>query len=315
MKYTVLGRSGISVSRISMGTHHLNDPADMDKHVQNFLYAYKKGINFFETSVTYGEGYSELILGEAVKEMKKEGRPFFIMSKTHAGDHETFRRDLENSLKRLGVDSIDAFTCLWGVKSGVEWSGAKAYGALKEMERAREEGLIKHIAISAHMKNQELEPIVKENTFDYSVQGFNVVNSAYRADGLKATWESGAGTIAMNPLATGDILKYSHIFDAIRIREDQSLVQAAYSYVLSIPWVHSVLGTFNSKEQIDEALSVLEEAPYSEAELKKVQTCLKERIRGTSLKERIDTGKGLRQRPYILREEAADLMEVYPLSV
>ena len=74
-------------------------------------------------------------------------------------------------------------------------------------------------------------------------------------------------------------------------------------------------GTFNSKEQIDEALSVLEEAPYSEAELKKVQTCLKERIRGTSLKERIDTGKGLRQRPYILREEAADLMEVYPLSV
>lgn len=43
MKYTVLGRSGISVSRISMGTHHLTDPADMDKHVQNFLYAYKKG--------------------------------------------------------------------------------------------------------------------------------------------------------------------------------------------------------------------------------------------------------------------------------
>ena len=69
------------------------------------------------------------------------------------------------------------------------------------------------------------------------------------------------------------------------------------------------------QEQIDEALSVLEEAPYSEAELQKVQTCLKERIRGTSLKERIDTGKGLRQRPYILREEAADLMEVYPLSI
>ena len=90
-----------------------------------------KGINFFETSVTYGEGYSELILGEAVKEMKKGEHPFFIMSKTHAGDHETFRRDLENSMKRLGVDSIDAFTCLWGVKSGVEWSSAKAMERLK----------------------------------------------------------------------------------------------------------------------------------------------------------------------------------------
>ena len=90
-----------------MGTHHLNDPADMDKHAQNFLYAYKKGINFFETSVTYGEGYSELILGEAVKEMKKGERPFFIMSKTHAGDHETFRRDLEHSKRWRGPEKRD----------------------------------------------------------------------------------------------------------------------------------------------------------------------------------------------------------------
>ena len=71
MKYVVLGRSGITVSRISMGTHHLDSPSDIDKHVKHFLYAYKKGINFFETSVTYGDWYSELILGEAIKEMKK----------------------------------------------------------------------------------------------------------------------------------------------------------------------------------------------------------------------------------------------------
>ena len=52
MKYVVLGRSGITVSRISMGTHHLDSPSDIDRHVKHFLYAYKKGINFFETSVT-----------------------------------------------------------------------------------------------------------------------------------------------------------------------------------------------------------------------------------------------------------------------
>ena len=94
MKYVVLGRSGIMVSRISMGTHHLDSPSDIDRHVKHFLYAYKKGINFFETSVTYGDGYSELILGEAIKEMKKGTLPFFILSKTLAGDHETFRWDL-----------------------------------------------------------------------------------------------------------------------------------------------------------------------------------------------------------------------------
>ena len=185
MKYAVLGRSGMKVSRISMGTHHLNNPSDVDKHVRNFLYAYEKGINFFETSVTYGDGYSELILGEAVKEMKRGKQPFFIMSKTHAGDHETFRRDLENSLKRLGLEQIAAFTCLWGVKSGMEWNGAKSYGAIREMEKAREEGLIRYIAISTHMKNQELKQVMDDYPFDFNVQGFNVVNSSCRMDGAK----------------------------------------------------------------------------------------------------------------------------------
>ena len=163
--------------------------------------------------------------------------------------------------------------------------------------------------------HRELKAVMEDYPFDYNVQGFNAVNSAYRIDGLRTAWESGAGTIAMNPLATGDILKYAHIFDAIRIRDKQSLAQAAYAYVLSVPWVHSALGTFNSEEQIDEAVAVLDETPYCSEELERADRCLKERIRSCPLRERIETGKALRQRPYILREEVAALMEVYPLSV
>ena len=98
-------------------------------------------------------------------------------------------------------------------------------------------------------------------------------------DGVKSTWESGSGCIAMNPLATGDILKYPHIFNAIRIREAQN------------------------------------ETPYCSEELQEVGLRLKKRIESCSLKERIEAGKLLRQRPYILREEVAALMGVYPLSV
>lgn len=315
MNYVTLGRSGLSVSRISMGTHHLNQPSEIETHVKNILYAYEHGINFFETSTSYGDGYSEIILGEAVKEMKRGSLPFSIMSKTHFADHETFRRHLEQSLKRLHVDCIDAYTCLWGVKSRAEWDGAKAYGALKEMEKAKEEGLIRYLSISTHMKNEEMKRVVEDYPFDFNVLGFNVVNSVYRMDGLKATWESGAGTIAMNPLATGDLLKYPQIFDSIRIRSEQSLVQAAYQYVLSVPWVHSVLGTFNSTDQIDEALKTLEQPLYRNEELDLVQKRLRETIAGRPLQERFEAGKALRQRPYILREEAADLMAVYPMSV
>lgn len=315
MKYITLGRSGIEISRISMGTHHLEEPSKIENHVKNILYGYERGINFFETSNSYGDGYSEVILGEAVKEMKKGGLPFYIMSKTHFADHETFRKHLESSLKRLGVDCLDAYTCLWGVKSGAEWDGAKTYGALKEMEKAKEEGLIRYLSISTHMKNKELKRVMGEYPFDFNIQGFNVINSRYRMNGLRAAWESGAGVIAMNPLATGDILRFPKLFDSICFRKEQSLVQAAYSYVLSIPYVHSVLGTFNDTAQIDEALKTLDQPLYNSEELSLIQKFLQERIESCSLKERTEAGKALRQRPYILREEAADLMQVYPMSV
>jgi predicted aldo/keto reductase-like oxidoreductase len=315
MKYTILGRAGIKVSRISMGTHHLDNPSDIDKHVSNILYAYEKGVNFFESGATYGDGNSEVILGEAIKEMKKDRIPFYIMSKTHFGDHKTFRKDLESSLSRLGIDCIDSFTCLWGVKSIGEWIGARKFGVLEEMERAREEGLIRHISISAHLNSKEMQQLMQDYPFDICELGVNVLNSVYKMDGLKAAWKNGAGILAMNPLATGDLLRFPDIFRAVRMREEQSLVQAAYTYSLSLPWVHSVLGTFNSPSQIDEALSALEAPLYSESELSAVQKKLRAHIAECPYEKRLQAGRQLRSRPAVLREEAADLMQVYPLSI
>ncbi|MGN0333554.1 MAG: aldo/keto reductase [Lachnospiraceae bacterium] len=316
MKYVKLGRSGMEVSRISMGTHHLDHPEDISRHAENLVYAYRRGINFFETSVSYGEGCSELIIGEAVKEMKKGKRPFYIMSKTHYADHAAFRRDLEASLKRLQVSSIDAFTCLWGVKSYQEWAQARKYGAVDEILKAKEEGLIKYVAISTHMKNEDLLKVADEFPFDLNVIGFNVINAQYRMDGLRASYDHGIGNIAMTPLGTGDILRYPEIFRAVRLNENQSLVKAAYQYLLSIPYIHSVLGAFNDRSQIDEAAEASETCePYSEADLAEIQKRLRENIAALPLELRYQAGKAIRQRPYILREEVGDLFQVSPLSV
>lgn len=316
MKYIKLGRSNMEVSRISLGTHHLDNPVDVDRHAENIVYAYQKGINFFETSVSYGDGYSELILGEAIKEMKKGEMPFYIMSKCHFADHETFRQNLENTLTRLGIDCIDAFTCLWGVKSYYEWEGAKRFGAIKELEQAKEEGLIKHIAISTHMRDEDMAKVMQDYPFDFNIIGFNVVNAPYRLEGLKASYISGAGNIAMTPLGTGDILEFPDVFSAIKMRKNQSLVQAAYDFLLSSPYIHSVLGSFNDKSQIDEAIYAMEHhIPYSQAELEQVHVNLHNRIHELPLNTRFEVASAIRKRAYILRDEAADLLEVYPMSI
>lgn len=316
MKYATLGRMGAEASRVAFGMRQLNDPADIERHAENVVYAYRRGINFFETSVSYAEGKAETILGRAIREMKRGELPFYVMSKCHAAESGAFRRNLESSLERLGLDTLDIFTCLWGVKSLNEWLGAVRFGAVKELERARDEGLIRYIAITSHMKDDDMKRVMSDYPFDLNIIGFNVINARFRMEGLRASFESGAGNIAMCPLGSGRLVMFKDVFGAIRIRKDQSLVQAAYDYVLSSPFVHSVIGGFNEKSEIDEAVSAVEtHVPYTAEEMALVQERLAARISPLEHERRFEVAKAINERPYILREEAAELFGVYPMSL
>jgi aryl-alcohol dehydrogenase-like predicted oxidoreductase len=88
MKYTKLGRTGVTVSRICLGCMSYGDPGwrpwvlDEEAARPFFRRAVEAGINFFDTADMYSMGRSEEITGRALKELMRRDE-VVITSKVH----------------------------------------------------------------------------------------------------------------------------------------------------------------------------------------------------------------------------------------
>jgi len=118
--------AGVEVSRIGLGTWAIGGlewgAIPDDVAVATCLSAVERGINLIDTAPIYGHGHSEEIVGKA---MRAHGRreAFFIATKAGLewNEHGVFansttarlRRELEDSLRRLGTDFIDLYQVHW----------------------------------------------------------------------------------------------------------------------------------------------------------------------------------------------------------
>ena len=124
MDYTHLGRSGVSVSRICLGTMNFGSFTDADDAHQIMDHALEQGINFFDTANTYGrpraEGVTERIIGSWLCGGGPGRRDKVVLAtKVYGGQGEwpndrflsavNIRRSCEESLSRLGTDRIDLY--------------------------------------------------------------------------------------------------------------------------------------------------------------------------------------------------------------
>ena len=114
MKYRTFGDT--KVSEIGLGTWQLGaDWGDVDDSTAEKVLAaaIENGVNFFDTADCYGEGLSETRLGKFVKNLSSE-----VVIATKLGrfprpgwpnnfSQEQFRKHTENSLKRLGIETLD----------------------------------------------------------------------------------------------------------------------------------------------------------------------------------------------------------------
>jgi aryl-alcohol dehydrogenase-like predicted oxidoreductase len=114
MQRRTLGRTGLEVSALSFGCGAVGglmvrgEPADQERAVAR---AIDLGINYFDTAALYGNGESERNLGRVLKNL---GRPAVLVgTKVWVRDRENIAKiiaqSLEESLRRLGMDSVDLF--------------------------------------------------------------------------------------------------------------------------------------------------------------------------------------------------------------
>ncbi|CAM2916945.1 aldo/keto reductase [Paenibacillus sediminis] len=127
MERTVLGSSGIEVSRIGLGTWAMGGwmwgGTDEGQSIRTILHALDEGINLLDTAPAYGAGRSEEIVGEAIRQYGKRDQ---VVIATKVGlellegggvrrnaTKEQINKEIDDSLRRLKTDYIDLYMVHW----------------------------------------------------------------------------------------------------------------------------------------------------------------------------------------------------------
>ncbi len=123
MEYIRLGKSGLQVSSLSLGSWLTFGKQISDDMAEKLMkLAYDKGVNFFDNAEIYARGQSEIVMGNILKKMSWERSSYIVSSKVFFGDggkkpnqtglsRKHIFEACDAALKRLQVDYLDLFFC------------------------------------------------------------------------------------------------------------------------------------------------------------------------------------------------------------
>lgn len=144
MQYRRFGRTGHQSSVLVFGAASLGE-VDQDTADASVSFALESGINHVDVARSYGE--AEVRLAPWMKQIRND---IFLATKTTERTGEDAWREINESLERLQVDHIDLIQA--HAVCDLEDLGAVLAkgGAIKALERARNEGLVSYLGITGH---------------------------------------------------------------------------------------------------------------------------------------------------------------------
>ena len=209
MHYRNLGRSGLKVSPLCLGTMMFGGPTDEATSARIVAKAREAGINFIDTADAYNKGNSEQVVGRAIT----NSRPSWVLSTKLAnpmGDDPN-RRGLsrkwvlqaaDESLKRLGTDYIDVYFLH---KEDHATPLEETVRAMGELMRA---GKIRYFGVSNYRawRVAEICNICDRLGIDRPVASqpyYNAMNRMPEVEHFPACGYYGLGIVSYSPLARG----------------------------------------------------------------------------------------------------------------
>jgi aryl-alcohol dehydrogenase-like predicted oxidoreductase len=200
MQYTRLGKSDITVSRIAMGCWAIagglvwGEQDDKDA-IETIGAALDEGITFFDTAEAYGDGYSEQLLGKALKGKRRD---VIIASKVRPGNvaYDKTIQACEQSLKNLQTDYIDLYQIHWPVP---DVPFEETYSALSTL---KQQGKIRTIGVS-NFGVKNLEDFLQQGHCLINQVSYSLLFRAIEYEILPYCREHEIGVLPYSPLAQG----------------------------------------------------------------------------------------------------------------
>ncbi|WP_042223524.1 aldo/keto reductase [Oceanobacillus manasiensis] len=203
MKQNQLGKSGISISPLTLGCMSLGTDLNQAKNMIDI--AIDRGITHLDTADLYDFGTNEEIVGKAIK-----GKRDQVVLTTKVGNHFNKKTEdwywdpsakhitegVKDSLRRLQTDYIDFYMLHGGtIDDPIDES-------IEAFERLKDEGYIRSYGISSIRPNV-IREYVKRSTIDAVMMQYSILDRRPEEEVLDLLHANGISVLARGPLAKG----------------------------------------------------------------------------------------------------------------
>jgi uncharacterized protein len=273
------GKTGYKTGILSLGGQATLEIAGREEESEKIINrAIDLGINYIDTAASYGRGVSQLNIGRVMKTRRNE---VFLATKTHDRSYDGSMRLLEESLKNLQTDRLD----LWQLHNVTTQAQVDQIfgpdGAIKALEKARSEGMVRFLGITGHFEPIVLLEAIRRYSFDailMALNGADVHYLSFKNYLLPEAQKLGMAIIGMKVATRGRMLScwtpppLEEQPERLRTPKPGTLsIKEALTYNMSLPVSTTIIGV-DSVAQIEENVKIASEfSPLSQDELAEIE--------------------------------------------
>lgn len=265
MIYRTLGKTGLKLPIVSMGVMNADNP-------QLVRAALDAGIKHLDTAHYYSRGRNERMVGEVIKDYPRDS--FILATKArpdtvdreHAPEGDSIKKEtvksfmdkVDISLKRLGTDYVDILY-YHSAKTREHVFDETIITAMQKLKKA---GKIRYMGISTHRNEPEvIRAAVESKVYEVVLTSylFRQKKLAEVEKAIAYAAKAGLGIIAMKTQA-------GVYWD--KERKEPINMKAALKWALQNPNIHTSIPGFNTFDQFETDLSVMEHLPLTAQEKK-----------------------------------------------
>ena len=222
-----LGKTGMDVSRMGLGTWSIGGGSawggdhDLQTVVDTIVEAPKLGVNLIDTAPGYNFGNSEKILGRALQKMNREDVKIITKcgvtwDQEMKGDlfnkvngiqlyknlnSDSIKREIEESLKRMGTDYVDVYMTHWQSIEGSEYY-VPIQKTMEVLNDLKAQGKIKAIG-AANVDIKQIQEYLKHGELDIVQAKYSILDRGIEDEIIPCCRENGVTIQAYSPLEMG----------------------------------------------------------------------------------------------------------------
>lgn len=255
------------------GTEEKIDYDELNKMVDKFL---EEGFNYFDTSILYYDGGSEIALKHCLVERHK--REEFLIADKLTGNYFETEEDLEPLFQRqannLGIEYFDFF--LLHAMNHERYDKFKRVHAFEFYAKKKEEGKIRHFGMSFHDTAEVLDDILtKEPSIEFVQLQFNYVDYISPVESKKCydvCVKHGKPVIVMEPVRGGKLAKLpDYLHEELKQFGDASDASYAIRFAATHENIFMVLSGMSNYEQMCDNVSYMKDfKPLSKEEFDEI---------------------------------------------